>query len=509
MDQLLEALTKVKRKIERYASKGINEQDTKTTLIQPVLRALEWDVEDLDEVQSEYKPRKQDKPVDYALFLLRTPCLFLEAKSLGQNLDDRRWANQIMGYASVAGVEWVLLTDGNEYRLYNSHATVPIDEKLFRSVRVVDGTEQAADMLLLLSKERMKENEIDVLWKAHFVDRQVKTVVEEFFSDEPDSSLVRLIKKRVGKLTTGDIRASLRRAEVRFDFPIKPIPGAVQPSPRKKEPQIETTTQKPPRITGFVYLSDIIDAGVITTPLKLFRRYKGRDLEAVVQADGSVESAGKAHSTPSAAAESARASVTGRRMNTNGWTFWQYADDSGQLVELKAAREAYLKKGGRPYQPSKPTRVDDKGMSATKQLQLEFWTALRDQLQASDVSLKFQTPRLQAWYNIALGRTGFHVQCLANTFQNRISVRLYLKERVAGVALAQLEQQKEAIHKEMGMDLTWNPHPEKKDKVVGTARTANLTRRDEWPEYLDWMTTTVTAFRKAFQNRIRAIELEA
>ena len=80
---------------------------------------------------AEYKIRKQDKPVDFALFLLRTPCLFVEAKGLSQNLDDRRWANQIMGYAGVAGVGWVVLTDGNEYRLYNSHAAVPIEEKLF------------------------------------------------------------------------------------------------------------------------------------------------------------------------------------------------------------------------------------------------------------------------------------------------------------------------------------------------------------------------------------------
>lgn len=72
--------------------------------------------------------------------VLREPRLFIEAKSLGENLDVRRWANQIMGYASVAGVEWVVLTNGDEYRIYNSHAAVPVDEKLFRVVRVSDGS---------------------------------------------------------------------------------------------------------------------------------------------------------------------------------------------------------------------------------------------------------------------------------------------------------------------------------------------------------------------------------
>ena len=62
---------------------GIGEQDTKAALIVPVLRALGWDVEDLEDVKLEYRRRPADNPVDYALFLLRSPRLFIEAKSLG------------------------------------------------------------------------------------------------------------------------------------------------------------------------------------------------------------------------------------------------------------------------------------------------------------------------------------------------------------------------------------------------------------------------------------------
>ena len=63
-----------------------------------------------------------------------------------------------MGYAAVTGVEWVVLTNGDEYRVYNAHAPVPIEEKLFRSVRVSDDGLRAADTLALLSKARMREN---------------------------------------------------------------------------------------------------------------------------------------------------------------------------------------------------------------------------------------------------------------------------------------------------------------------------------------------------------------
>ena len=92
-----------------------------------------------------------------------------------------------MSYASVAGIEWVVLTDGDEYRLYNSHATVPIEEKLFRSVRISDDVKAASESLGLFSKNRIRDNEINILWNAHFVDRQVRAVIEQFFATEPDA----------------------------------------------------------------------------------------------------------------------------------------------------------------------------------------------------------------------------------------------------------------------------------------------------------------------------------
>src|SRR6185503_1994408 len=112
MSQLTEAILSVRTKIQRQGSKNLNEQATKATLIQPILRALGWDVEDLEDIQLEYKRKPGNKPVDYALMLLRAPCAFVEAKGLGENLDDPRWANQFLGYAVVAGVEWVVLTNG-------------------------------------------------------------------------------------------------------------------------------------------------------------------------------------------------------------------------------------------------------------------------------------------------------------------------------------------------------------------------------------------------------------
>ena len=83
-DKLTQTLEDVAERIERYRDTRIGEQNTKATLIVPVLRALGWNVEDLDEVHLEYKFKSPDKPVDYALMLQRKPVLFIEAKGLDE-----------------------------------------------------------------------------------------------------------------------------------------------------------------------------------------------------------------------------------------------------------------------------------------------------------------------------------------------------------------------------------------------------------------------------------------
>lgn len=347
MSELTQTLTEVRKRIALSQGKDINEQNTKTGLIDPVLRALGWEVGNLEEVSQEYKRKPQDKPVDYALFLLRTPKLFVEAKALGQNLDDRKWTNQIMGYAAVAGVKWTVITNGDEYRIYNACVDVPVEEKLFRSVRITNEHSPAEETLALLSKDRILDNDIEILWKAHFVDRQVRRALEELFCAETDPSLLRLVKQRVRELLPKDIRASLARVRVRFDFPVEPqLPfggRAGRQRPTALLPEKKNQSGKTPKMLG-ISLKDVIDAGFLKAPLKLMVHYKGRDLEAQLQPDGTVTFQGEHYKTCSTAAECARGTVTGRRMNTNGWIFWKYRDQSGKLVVLDVARKEYLKR---------------------------------------------------------------------------------------------------------------------------------------------------------------------
>lgn len=331
MPTLAEALEGVRQRIRRIGTKSMNEENTKATLIEPVLRALGWDTEDLDEVQREYRVKTRDKPVDYALFSMRTVRLFIEAKALGENLDDRRWASQIMGYATVAGVEWIVLTNGNEYRIYNAHAPVAVEDKLLRRVSVMD-SQPAQETLELLAKPRLEENRIEVLWRAHFVDRQVRAAIEHLFSRESnDMLLVNYVAGRTKNLTAEEIRSSIARCRVSLDFPVD-IEALVGPKGMAKHGTRRASSSP---ATGS--LAELVAAGVLRPPVVLVHRYKGTDLTATVIEGGRIRVGNSEWHSPSQAAVEAMRTKTGIERTANGWEFWQ-VEVEGKRVPLSTFR---------------------------------------------------------------------------------------------------------------------------------------------------------------------------
>lgn len=355
----------------RARSSTVNEQDTKRILITPLLEALGWDVYDLDEVRNEYRTKSQDNPVDYAMFLRRSPCLFVEAKALGHSMTDRRWVGQNIGYASVAGVHWCVLTNGDEYRLYNAHAPVDADEKLFRTICLSDESQHAMTVatLELLSKVQMQDKQIDTLWEAHFVDRRVKKALEDLLAG--DDSLIRLIVKRNNALTATQVRQALARAEARISFPSAPRVVSASPSPAARgvtdhpAPSVVAPSSAedgkarsrgqrrtsgragrhttgpasgpPPDAPGRASFADLLNAGLLRAPCRLYANHRRREVEAEVQPDGAIVFEGRRFTSPSLAGAAAV-----RRPTCNGWTFWRYRDPSdGELHSIDELRARY------------------------------------------------------------------------------------------------------------------------------------------------------------------------
>src|SRR5262249_44018136 len=156
------------------------------------------------------------------------------------------------------------------------------------------------------SRGNMEENILDVLWSAYFVDRRVKQALQEMFCTA-DRGLVRLVRRRVAKLSPKEIVESLRRLDVRIDSPT-PVPDA--PASRESKPpkhkKGERKTRKKDKVRYDVNLQDLIATGILAPPLALLREYKGATLRATVGPDGKVDFQGTAYDSCSTAAEIAR-----------------------------------------------------------------------------------------------------------------------------------------------------------------------------------------------------------
>ena len=72
------------------------------------------------------------------------------------------------------------------------------------------------------------------------------------------------------------------------------------------------------------------------------------------------------------------------------------------------------------------------GLTEAKKLQFDFWSDFSDELTKTGALPSVHSPRPQYWYNVALGRSGFHLSNTANTSENKIGIRVYLCGKYGG-----------------------------------------------------------------------------
>lgn len=110
-----------------------SEADVSSKFILPLLEALGWNTKDIDQVKEQ--KRTLAGPVDYTLAIDRNPRVLLELKRFTEELDGYRivrghketFSEQATRYAWHLKVEWVVLTNFKELRLYNAYYRNPSD----------------------------------------------------------------------------------------------------------------------------------------------------------------------------------------------------------------------------------------------------------------------------------------------------------------------------------------------------------------------------------------------
>ena len=168
-----------------------NEANTKALLIEPLVSALGWDLSDIDTVGREVKVF-DGTFLDYALKVDSVPRVYLEAKGISENLDDKKFMSQTINYANNDGVLWCVLTNGLRYRVYKTNEPVAMDQKLLFEVDLADDSEprsQKAKVLGLISRIAVEDGSLDAFGDRVFTDTRVRKALAELAAAPPESFL--------------------------------------------------------------------------------------------------------------------------------------------------------------------------------------------------------------------------------------------------------------------------------------------------------------------------------
>lgn len=174
----------------------LTEADTRAHFIDPLIRALGY--HDIGDVQHELFLAPAKQYLDYLLFLDGKARIAVEAKALDVGVGDAHGGAQVVQYAVILGVEWSVATNGRQWRLYQTSAKGPLEEKLIVSVDLIGWDtdsqfETVFDQLWLVSKESLASGAGPETWlSAKHLHETLKTTLVD-----PSSAEIKVLRKRL------------------------------------------------------------------------------------------------------------------------------------------------------------------------------------------------------------------------------------------------------------------------------------------------------------------------
>lgn len=142
-------------------------------------------------------------------------------------------------------------------------------------------------------------------------------------------------------------------------------------------------------------------------------------------------------------------------------------------------------------------------LSDSRRLQLDFWTRFRDKLAHTKKIASIQTPRPQYWFDVTLGKSHIHLSNTCNTEENTVSVRIYIRNKIADTMFPYLESRKAEIERAAGTELQWNPNPENRDKIIMQLHRTDFRDPRKVEEALEWLVERTIVLKEVFSGIIR------
>jgi len=174
-----------------------NEEMVRQVLVMPFLKVLGFDVFNPLEVRPGYTAdfgKKKGEKVDYAVFKEGTPVVFIEVKSLSEDLVNHD-AQLARYFNTTPQVRFAILTNGVEYKFFTDLNSPNImDSAPFLTVDVTNLTDADIEVLGSFRKDLFETDTLVKYAEELIYTSNINAKLKELFKNPPDEFIRYLIK---------------------------------------------------------------------------------------------------------------------------------------------------------------------------------------------------------------------------------------------------------------------------------------------------------------------------
>jgi len=158
----IDQIKQFSKRVESLKDSILTEEATKTSIIMPFFSMLGYDVFNPEEFVPEFTADvgiKKGEKVDYAIFSDGAPTILIEAKWIGENLDNHD--SQLFRYFGTTAAKFAILTNGIVYRFFTDlEEPNKMDTRPFLEINILDIKENLVEELKKFQKCNFDVQEI-------------------------------------------------------------------------------------------------------------------------------------------------------------------------------------------------------------------------------------------------------------------------------------------------------------------------------------------------------------
>jgi len=209
-DRLKAAIRKFGKPLADLVARDANEGDTRLLVTDILCDGLGYDK--YADLTTEYQVKGEF--ADYGVRIDKQLVAFIEVKRVTTKLDARH-LRQVEMYAVNEGVEWIILTNGVNWKVYHLTAGLPVAIDLALDVNLLgdEPIQQKTNELFYFSKDSLKRRQIDELWKAKRA-TSPKSLAAVIASPAVVAAIQKELRRQTGHAVTVEEVAGLLRTTV-------------------------------------------------------------------------------------------------------------------------------------------------------------------------------------------------------------------------------------------------------------------------------------------------------